>query len=177
MTSTASFWTVVTSSVWYVTGDSSWRSRIRIDHVVLFPRVPKVSDWHQMPSMSSYQRVPFPPPAKVPESKQLTCVVQDNLATRFKIGSPPQQPGGPNTDSAQALEPTVDAQAGPSVPDTSAEDIAEIMPGLTPAQREQQQRQLDLDRLNTMSIEDRRAIASMDMMGDYGSKVNYTTRV
>lgn len=53
----------------------------------------------------------------------------------------------------------------------SQDEVTAVIPDLTPAQIEQQQRQLDLDRLNTMPIATRRAIASMDMMGDYGSKV------
>jgi hypothetical protein len=42
---------------------------------------------------------------------------------------------------------------------------------LPPAVIEEQKRQADLERLNMMSAETRREIASMDMMGEFGSKV------
>jgi len=44
---------------------------------------------------------------------------------------------------------------------------------LPPAIVEEQKRQADLERLNTMAAETRREIASMDMMGEFGSKVSF----
>jgi hypothetical protein len=43
---------------------------------------------------------------------------------------------------------------------------------LSPAVLEEQKRQADLERLNMMAAETRREIASMDMMGEFGSKVS-----
>jgi len=43
---------------------------------------------------------------------------------------------------------------------------------LPPAVIEEQKRQADLERLNKMAPETRREIASMDMMGEFGSKVS-----
>jgi hypothetical protein len=43
---------------------------------------------------------------------------------------------------------------------------------LPPAVVEEQKRQADLKRLNMMAPEIRREIASMDMMGEFGSKVS-----
>lgn len=87
------------------------------------------------------------------------------MATKFKIGMPATEVAAEAADAAIGAA----AENGETAP--SQEEVGIVVPELTPAQVEQQQRQLDLDRLNTMSIEDRRAIASMDMMGDYGSKV------
>jgi len=49
---------------------------------------------------------------------------------------------------------------------------------VSPAVIEEQKRQADLARLNMMAVETRREIASMDMMGEFGSKVStiYSSR-
>jgi E3 ubiquitin-protein ligase SHPRH len=52
------------------------------------------------------------------------------------------------------------------------EGVALETPELGSAEIEEQKRQADLDRLNTMSVHTRREIASMDMMGEFGSKVS-----
>jgi hypothetical protein len=92
------------------------------------------------------------------------------LATRFKLGKPVAEIAA-EADGAVA-EAVANGDELPGIPTASRDEVAPVIPDLTPAQIEQQQRQLDLDRLNTMPIATRRAIASMDMMGDYGSKVS-----
>ena len=64
-------------------------------------------------------------------------------------------------------------EAGPSDPVAVDQEMEEILPNLTQAQIEQRDRQVDLDRLNMLSLEQRRSIAAMDMMGDFGSKVSH----
>ena len=69
---------------------------------------------------------------------------------------------------------------------TSAQDHGEILvseeevesetPGADRAVLEDEKRQADLNRLNTMSTDIRREIASMDMMGEFGSKVGLVIR-
>lgn len=102
----------------------------------------------------------------------LNHTVDEKLATRIKIGSVPEKAADAPKDLAQAAVLN-NAEAGPSVPPIDEEQLDTIIPNLTSAQTEQQQRQHDLNRLNSMSIEDRRTITSMDMMGDFGSKVGY----
>lgn len=80
--------------------------------------------------------------------------------------------------AAGAVEPVSLVTDGPVTDPASGEKIdsaiepVPALPDVAPAQLERELRQVDLDRLNTMSPEDRRGIAMMDMMGDYGSKVN-----
>jgi len=52
------------------------------------------------------------------------------------------------------------------------EEIVGKANDLPPAIVEEQKRLADLKRLNTMAAETRREIASMDMMGEFGSKVS-----
>lgn len=104
------------------------------------------------------------------DGQDLTPAVHVNLATKIRIGSALEKVANKGLDRAEAPS---NAAAGPSDLSPDDEQLAAIMPTLTPAQIEQQQRQQDLDRLNMMPVEDRRTIASMDMMGDFGSKVSY----
>ena len=70
---------------------------------------------------------------------------------------------------------TVPAIASPALAEElgALEDIVEKGPHeLPPAVVEEQKRQADLKRLNMMAPETRREIASMDMMGEFGSKVS-----
>lgn len=103
----------------------------------------------------------------------LTLAVQVNLTTKIRIGSVPEKVAatlGVDRAGTEA-EASLAADAGPPGSSDDDEQLAAILPNLTQAQIEQQQRQQDLDRLNMMPVEDRRTIASMDMMGDFGSKV------
>jgi hypothetical protein len=69
---------------------------------------------------------------------------------------------------------TVPAIASPALAEElgALKDMVEDPFELPPAVVEEQKRQADLERLNTMAAETRREIASMDMMGKFGSKVN-----
>jgi len=69
---------------------------------------------------------------------------------------------------------TVPAIASPALAEElgALRDMVEADPhGIPPAVVEEQKRQADLARLNMMAVETRREIASMDMMGEFGSKV------
>jgi hypothetical protein len=73
-------------------------------------------------------------------------------------------------------------EASEATPDTAAptsaeaaiplEEGAEAGPPIDPALVEEKKRQADLARLNMMSKRTRQEIASMDMMGEFGSKVS-----
>jgi hypothetical protein len=70
---------------------------------------------------------------------------------------------------------TVPAIASPALAEElgALKDMVERDPHeLPPAVVEEQKRQADLERLNKMAPETRREIASMDMMGEFGSKVS-----
>lgn len=72
---------------------------------------------------------------------------------------------------------------GPEVVPATASTAQEEEPNVSepviesevdPALVEEQKRQADLARLNMMTVKTRQEIASMDMMGEFGSKVQYT---
>jgi hypothetical protein len=70
---------------------------------------------------------------------------------------------------------TVPAIASPALAEElgALKDMVEKDPHeLPPVVVEEQKRQADLERLNKMAPETRREIASMDMMGEFGSKVS-----
>jgi len=72
---------------------------------------------------------------------------------------------------------TVPAIASPALAEElgALRDMVEVDPHeVPPAVIEEQKRQADLARLNMMAVETRREIASMDMMGEFGSKASIT---
>jgi len=76
---------------------------------------------------------------------------------------------------------TVPAIASPALAEDLGplREMVELDPHEVPlAVIEEQKRQVDLARLNMMAAETRREIASMDMMGEFGSKVStiYSSR-
>jgi hypothetical protein len=79
---------------------------------------------------------------------------------------------GPKVTDDPAVDGTTTAiPSGEVLEAVEKEDNAEAVPELPPAVVEQHKRQADLERLNNMSETVAGEIDSMDMMGEYGSKV------
>jgi hypothetical protein len=81
------------------------------------------------------------------------------------IPTPANQVEGASTIPAIA-SPALAEELG-ALKDMVEKDAHELPPAVV----EEQKRQADLKRLNMMAAETRREIASMDMMGEFGSKV------
>jgi hypothetical protein len=82
------------------------------------------------------------------------------------IPTPANQVEGASTDSM--IAPPALAEELGALQDVVEKDPHELLPAVV----EEQKRQADLKRLNMMAAETRREIASMDMMGEFGSKVS-----
>ncbi|OXB37227.1 E3 ubiquitin-protein ligase SHPRH [Cryptococcus neoformans] len=67
----------------------------------------------------------------------------------------------PQESSIQTLAPAVSVSLNEAEEDTTPEEL------------EQLRRSADLERLRMMDVERRRAVIMMDMMGEYGSKINF----
>jgi len=82
------------------------------------------------------------------------------------IPTPANQIEGASTDPM--IAPLALAEKVGAAQDMVEKDTHELPPAVI----EEQKRQADLERLNKMAPETRREIASMDMMGEFGSKVS-----
>jgi E3 ubiquitin-protein ligase SHPRH len=94
----------------------------------------------------------------------LTVPVNDKAITRVKLAGADSKAEQENAVK-ESLRGGASQVAGPS--QASVEEPEQQ----SPEEVERIRRQADMDRLKTLDIPQRREIASMDMLGEYGSKV------
>lgn len=96
--------------------------------------------------------------------------VDEREATAFRM-APKAEDGTKTTTVVEALVPAEGVgESSTAIP----EEV--VLTDLPLAVVEQHKRQADLERLNNMPDGNAAAIQSMDMMGEYGSKVSRVTR-
>lgn len=92
-------------------------------------------------------------------------IVEQGSITKIKLNAPAQA-----VDSSQEVDKVQEIETSQSL---EAVDPGPEANGAPPEEVERQQREEDLAKLRMLDVQKRREIAMLDMMGQYGSKIDF----